>query len=101
MRGKPEGAEPQILTFGGNYMPRPIEIQKIDRMCFVPGCERVASFIVTRNPEYRPTVIMCRECAKELFGVMYPEEYKKAFAPEKADEEKKPVKKPAAKKGGA
>ena len=36
---------------------------------------------------------------------MYPEEYKKSFAPvaepEKADEEKKPVKKPAAKKGGA
>lgn len=31
---------------------------------------------------------------------MYPEEYK-AFAPEKADEEKKPEKKPAAKKGGA
>ena len=55
-------------------MPRPIEIQKIDRMCFVPGCERVASFIVSRNPEYRPTVIIGRECAKELFGVMYPEE---------------------------
>lgn len=86
---------------GENIMPRPIEIQKIDRMCFVPGCERVASFIVSRNPEYRPTVIICRECAKELFGVMYPEEYKKAFAPEKADEEKKPEKKPAAKKGGA
>ena len=95
-------------------MPRPIEIQKIDRMCFVPGCERVASFIVSRNPEYRPTVIIFRECAKELFGVMYPEEYKKAFAPvaepekadegkkpEKAVEEKKPVKKPATKKGGA
>ncbi len=85
-------------------MPRPIEIQKIDRMCFVPGCERIASFIVSRNPEYRPTVIICRECAKELFGVMYPEEYKRAFAPvtepEKAEEEKKPEKKPAAKKGG-
>ena len=82
-------------------MPRPIEIRKIERMCFVPGCDRVASYIVTRHPEYRPAVIICRECAKELFGVMYPEEYAKAFAPEPEKPAKAPEKKPAAKKGGA
>lgn len=87
----------------------PITMRKITRQCFVPGCQNRDSYIFTRNREYRATVILCRECVKEIYGLAFPaeDEPEEQSAPEKTtpkseepkvEPKKAPAKKTPAKK---
>lgn len=87
-------------------MARPIEMRRITRQCFTPGCQNRDSFIFTRNREYRATVILCRDCVKEIYALTFPDEGEKATAERveaKAEEKAKSEAKPkgAAKKAPA
>lgn len=69
-------------------MAKPIEMRRITRQCFTPGCQSRDSYIFTRNKEYRATVILCRDCVREIYALTFPDEIE--AAEEKAQPDEKP-----------
>ncbi len=53
-------------------MPK-LNTRKIYRQCFVPGCRNCDTVMVYRGNEPWAKVVMCRDCAKELYGELFPE----------------------------
>lgn len=81
---------------------RKISTKLIKRQCFVPGCRNMQTFMVFRTVEPWAKVVICEECARELYETFVPnieekEEQKVENAPEKVqkaektDEEQKTV----------
>ncbi len=50
-----------------------LNTRKIYRQCFVPGCRNCDTVMVYRGNEPWAKVVMCRDCAKELYGELFPE----------------------------
>ncbi len=53
-------------------MPK-LNTRKIYRQCFVPGCRNCDTVMVYRGNEPWAKVVMCRDCAKELYSELFPE----------------------------
>lgn len=70
-------------------MAKPIEMRRIIRQCFTPGCRNRDSYIFTRNREYRATVILCRDCVREIYALAFSDETEKAEEKAQADEKPK------------
>ena len=67
---------------------RQINTRAIKRQCFVPGCRNLQTFMVYRTVEPWAKVVICEECARELYETFVPnidekEEQKVENAPEK------------------
>lgn len=61
---------------------RELTLRPIRRQCFVPGCRNIHCYVVTRSREMPVGLILCADCAKDLYRVMFPEEAE-AAAPAK------------------
>lgn len=82
---------------------KPIKTRRIRRQCLVPGCKNTDSYMVHRTNEPWPTVIMCKECAEDLYKALCTEaDTKKEANPEvkteTAEADGKSTKKAAPKK---
>lgn len=51
----------------------PIRVRKVRRICGVRGCRNLDSYAIARSGEPGFSVIMCPDCVKETFGLLFPE----------------------------
>ena len=53
---------------------RDLELRKIRRQCFVPGCRNTDCVIASRSREMSAQVILCRDCIADIYRGMFPQE---------------------------
>lgn len=51
-----------------------INVKRIRRQCFIPGCGCLDSYMVQRTREPYPKVVICKKCAEELYFALFPKE---------------------------
>ncbi len=52
---------------------RPIRIRKVWRICSVKGCSNHDCFNIARSSEPGNSVIMCRDCIKDIYNAVFDE----------------------------
>lgn len=66
---------------------RKIGTKPIKRQCFVPGCRNMQTFMVFRTVEPWAKVVICEECARELYETITPKEVEETPKVEEIAEE--------------
>lgn len=56
---------------------RQINTRAIKRQCFVPGCRNLQTYMVYRTVEPWAKVVICEDCARELYKSLIPDEVQK------------------------
>lgn len=51
-----------------------LRTKKITRQCFVPGCRNINTVMVFRGRDPWAKVVICPDCAKELYKNLFPAE---------------------------
>lgn len=80
---------------------RDLELRKIRRQCFVPGCRNTDCVIASRSREMSAQVILCQTCIADIYRGMFPEEATKEEQREEQKEEQPeqvPTRKPRTRK---
>ena len=76
---------------------RDLELRKIRRQCFVPGCRNTDCVIASRSREMGAQVILCQTCIADIYRGMFPEEATKKEQNEEQPEQV-PTRKPRTRK---
>ena len=71
-----------------------LRTKKITRQCFVPGCRNLNTVMVFRGRDPWAKVVICPDCAKELYKNLFPTEETESVSesdPDVAPEEENDV----------